>query len=244
MNFGTSLTVAAKELKVIRRKKSIIYSILVLPLLVSIAFSLFINQTAAAASGTPSDISLGLDSITYIFVVLAAVLPASIAAYTIVGEKVEKSLEPLLATPTTDGEILLGKSMASFVPPILAAWAGASIFMADTDFATHNLFSYYYFPNWSSGVMLLLLAPLAAVFSIELAVITSSRVSDIRASNQIGGLAFIPFMAVFLAGATSLIALSILNLLIFSGIVLIADVGLFFLSTSTFRREEILTKWR
>ena len=130
--------------------RSIIYSIIALPLLITVAFSLYINQSAATASGVPSDLSLGLDSITYFFVVLAAVLPTSIAAYSIVGEKVEKSLEPLLATPATDGEILLGKSIAAFVPPILATWGGASIFMADTDFATHNLISYYYFPNWNS----------------------------------------------------------------------------------------------
>jgi len=92
--------------------------------------------------------------------------------------------------------------------------------------------------------MLLLLAPLAAIFSIEMAVIASSRVSDVRAANQIGGLTFIPFMAVFLAEATSLIALSIVNLLIISGVVLVVDLALFFLSAATFRREEILTKWR
>jgi len=244
MNFGTSLTVAAKELKVVRRKRSIIYSIIVLPLLVAGAFSLYVNQSAAAATGIPSTLSLGLDSITYFFVVLASVLPASIASYSIVGEKVEKSLEPLLATPATDGEILLGKSIAAFIPPILAAWGGALIFMVDTDFALHNLLSYYYFPNWDSGVILLLLAPLAAIFSIELAVIASSRVSDIRAANQIGGLTFIPFAAIFLAGAEGVFAISVGNFLIISGFVLIVDVALFFLSASTFRREEILTKWK
>lgn len=244
MDFGTSLTVAAKELKVIRRKKSIIYSIIALPLLVSVAFSLYVNQIATAASGLPSDLSLGLDSITYFFVVLAAVLPASIASYSIVGEKVEKSLEPLLATPASDGEILLGKSIASSVPPILAAWMGALIFMVDTDFATHGPLSYYYFPNWTSSVILLVLAPLAATFSIETGVIASSRVSDVRAANQIGTLMFVPFMGVFLAGVEGLIAFNADNLLIISGIVLIVDVALFFLSTSTFNREEILTKWK
>ena len=121
MNLDTSLTVAAKELKVLRRKKSIIYSIIVLPLLLSVLFSLFVYNEATAASGVPTSLDLGLDSLTYFFVVLAATLPGSIAAYSIVGEKVEKSLEPLLATPATDGEILLGKSIAAFVPPILAS---------------------------------------------------------------------------------------------------------------------------
>ena len=33
-------------------------------------------------------------------------LPANLASYSMVGEKVERSLEPLLATPASDGEIL------------------------------------------------------------------------------------------------------------------------------------------
>jgi ABC-2 type transport system permease protein len=244
MDLSTSLTVAAKELKVVRRKKSIVYSIIVLPLVVSLSFSLYIYQQATALASAPAALSLGLDSITYIFVVLASTLPASIAAYSIVGEKVEKSLEPLLATPASDREILLGKSIAAFLPPIFATWAGAAIFMASTDYATHGLISYYYFPNWTSDVMVLVLAPLAAIFSIETAVIASSRVSDVRAANQIGGLMFIPFMAIFIAGAEGAFAFSSENLLIVSGILLSVDLALFFLSSATFRREEILTKWR
>jgi ABC-2 type transport system permease protein len=241
MSLGISLKIARKELKVIRRKKSIIAYIIILPILLSIGFSILVQSTVASSS----EYSLGLESLTYFFVVLAAILPASIAAYSIIGEKVEKSLEPLLATPTTDTEILLGKGIAAFVPPILATWTGASIFMAASDYIlVHSGFSYYYFPNWTAGVMLLLLAPLAAIFSIELTVIVSSRVDDIRSANQIGVLMFIPFMAVFLAGAEGIFAFSVVNLLTFSGIVLIADAVLFFLSTSTFRREEILTKWK
>ena len=71
---------------------------------------------------------------------------------------------------------------------------------------------YYYFPNWNAGVMLLLLAPLAAVLSIEVAVIASSRVSDVRGANQIAGLMFIPFVAVFFAGAEGIFSFSIGNL--------------------------------
>lgn len=231
--------IALKEMKVLRRKKSIIYFIIIFPLLISVVFSIYIHNNASS-----TQLALGLDLITFLFVVLAAFLPASIAAYSIVGEKVEKSLEPLLATPITDGEILLGKSIAAFVPPILAIWAAASIFMGATDYSTHDWLSYYYFPNWSSGVMLLLLAPLAAMFSIESAVIASSRVSDVRGANQIASLMGLPFMLVFSAGATGGVTLNVDNLLIFSGILLIVDAALFFLSTSTFRREEILTKWK
>jgi ABC-2 type transport system permease protein len=244
LNLRTSLTVAEKEMKVLGRKKSIVSYIIGLPLLISVSFSLFVYQQSKLASGIPTTLSIGLESISFIFVVLAATLPAGIAAYSVVGEKVEKSLEPLLATPVTDGEILLGKSIAAFVPPILATWGGASIFMAATDYATHDLLSYYYFPEWSSAVMLLLLAPLAAISSIELAVFVSSRVSDVRGANQISGLMFIPFILIFIEGTNGGFTFSVYNLLLICGVLAIVDLALFFLSTATFKREEILTKWK
>ena len=92
--------------------------------------------------------------------------------------------------------------------------------------------------------MLLLLAPLAGILSIEIAVVASSRVNDVRGANQIAGLILIPFLAVFFAGAEGIFSFSILKLLIFSAVLLILDLVMFFVSKSTFKREEILTKWK
>ena len=237
--------IARKEWRVIRRKKSIIFYTVALPLLMAVLFSLVIRNQVASGIPSAQQLQLGAESIIYLYVVLAAVLPSTIAAYSIVGEKIEKTLEPLLATPTTDGEILLGKSIAAFLPPMLSTWAGASIFMTAADYILYNAgLGYYYFPNWNAGVILLILAPLAAIFSVEVGVIASSRVSDVRGANQISGLMFIPFMAVFVAGVEGIITLSIDTLLVFSIGVLIVDLALYFVSTRTFRREEILTKWK
>ena len=231
-----------KEWKVLRRTRSIFAYTIGLPLFISIVFSIYISSWPA--SGLPSDYSIGLTMISFVFVILAAVLPSAIAAYSIVGEKIEKSLEPMLASPATDGEILFGKSLAAFVPPILATWVGALIFMVATDYSLHNVLSFYYFPNSSSVIMLLVLTPLAALSGIGLAIIASSRLGDVRAANQIAGLVYLPFLFIFIAGSTGAIMLNIENLLIFSGILLIVDLALFYLAKATFKREEILTKWK
>ncbi len=237
--------IARKELKVISRKKSIMFYTVALPFLLAFAWSLEIRNVVASGIPSTQSLQLSAESLLYFFIVLVAVLPSTIASYSIVGEKIEKTLEPLLATPTTDGEILLGKSLAAFLPPMLSMWAGASAFMATSDYIMlHAGLGYYYFPNWNAGVMLLILAPLAAVFSVETGVLASSRVTDVRGANQISGLMFIPFMAFFVAGVEGIITFSIANLLIFAGGVLIFDVALYFVSKRTFRREEILTKWK
>jgi ABC-2 type transport system permease protein len=234
--------IAKKDFKVIRRKKSIMVYTLGLPLLLATAFSLLVNNDVVNAN--IANASLGLAALSFIFVILAAVLPTSIAAYSIVGEKVEKSLEPLLVTPATDGEILLGKSLAAFIPSLLAMWLGAFIFMGATDYLTYGVFSSYYFPGWVPGIMLLLLAPLVEMLGIEVAVILSARVSDVRGANQLGGLMWLPFMVIFVLGVQGTISFDVPTLLTIAGIVLIFDVTLFFVSKSTFKREEILTKWK
>src|SRR6202521_5731762 len=103
-------SVASKDFEGYRRKKSIIYTMVILPLSISVLFSLYAQQNAASVVTT--SYSLGLEAITFPSVILAAILRGSIAGYSIVGEKVEKSFEPLLSTPLTDSEILLGKSVA------------------------------------------------------------------------------------------------------------------------------------
>jgi ABC-2 type transport system permease protein len=185
-----------------------------------------------------------MNTFAFFFVIIPSIIPTPIASYSIVGEKVEKSLEPLLATPTTDGEILLGKSIAAFLPAIIATYSGAAIFMTLMDSITYGKLGYLYYPNWGMGLILLLLAPLAAILSIESSVIASSRVSDVRSASQLGSLMFLPFMGIYLASEIGLISLDTDNLLIISVVLAALDFVLFRISVATFRREEILTKWK
>ena len=90
----------------------------------------------------------------------------------------------------------------------------------------------------------MLLAPLVGIFSVELTVIVSSRVNDVRGATQVSSLMFIPFIGVFIEAVSGSFTFDVSNLLIFSAIVLVFDVALFFVSTSIFNREEILTKWK
>ncbi|MDA4134486.1 MAG: hypothetical protein OK441_02840 [Thaumarchaeota archaeon] len=144
----------------------------------------------------------------------------------------------------TDSEILLGKSIASFVPPIAAIWASSVVFMVLIDVITRAGLGYLYYPNWSIGVSLLVLAPLASIFSIEMIVILSARANDVRSVQQFTGVMFFPFIIIYVLTEIGVVQLTTNNLLIMSGIFLLADLLLFYLSTKTFKREEILTKWK
>src|SRR5213076_1478161 len=120
--------------------------------------------------------------------------------YSIVGEKVEKSLEPLLATPTTDGEILLGKGISAFLPPIAAIWGGSAVFMVLMDLVTRGTLGYNFFPNWNAGIVLSLVVPPAAIMSVEWNGIISARVSDVRVAMQLGARVALPFGGIYVSG--------------------------------------------
>jgi ABC-2 type transport system permease protein len=245
MDLQNVWTVATKDFAIFTKKKSIMYSVILFPLLVSIGLPLVVHFAGLKSGGIPTAYLLSLlNAFSFFFIIGAASLPIGIASYSLVGEKVEKSLEPLLATPVTDSEILLGKSLAAFLPPLAATYAGSAIFMALIDKLTYSQLGYLYFPNWNIAVVLLAVAPLACMLSVEVNVIISTRANDVRTAQQLGAIMLLPFAGIYVAGEIQLISLEASNLLIISAVILLVNVVLLRFSRSVFRREEILTKWK
>ena len=154
------------------------------------------------------DCSLVINAFAFFFLIGAATLPTAIASYTIVGEKQEQSLEPLLATPITDSEVLLGKSIGALLPPLVAIWIGGVIFMGLIDAITFGLLGYLYYPNAVMAVIMLLLVPLAAITAVEVSVIVSARVNDVRTAQQLGSLIVIPFALIYVLGEINVFPLT------------------------------------
>ncbi|MFX1481109.1 MAG: ABC transporter permease subunit [Promethearchaeota archaeon] len=240
MNLKNVWTITVKDFGLFRKKKSILYTAFILPLLISIGLPIILWYVIKDKN-VPSNL---FEAFSFFFVILAAIIPTFIASYSFVGEKTEKTLEPLLATPTTDDEILLGKSLAAFLPVIIMIFISAVIFMVLMDIFTTAKVGHIYFPNWFFATIILLDSPLGCIMSIELSVIISSRVNDVRSAQQLAVLTFIPFFALYLLTEIRIITLNVDTLLVIAGIIAIIDIGLFFASRAIFQREEILTKWK
>jgi ABC-2 type transport system permease protein len=241
MRFSKSWVIARKDFKTFRRKRNVLYTLLIAPIMISILLSVVLTVKSIPAT----TLSYLLPAFSFLFVILAGVVPTAIASYTVVGEKVEKTLEPLLAAPVTDGEILLGKGISAFLPSILAILGGSVLFMVLTDLATFKSFGYYFFPNLNTAVTLFLMVPLAVLMSVEWNVVVSGRVTDVRVAQQLGSLIVLPFAAIYVLGEINVVPLDVTsNLLIVCGILALVDVLLFSVAKETFQREEILTKWK
>ncbi len=184
-----------------------------------------------------------LDLFTMMFMILPVAIPVTIAAYSIVGEKATHSLEPLLATPITTTELLVGKAVAAVVPAILATWLAFLIYLIGAwFFVSDELFMLLIDPMWA--IAIIVVGPLLALLSVCFAIMVSSRVTDPRVAEQLSTLVILPLIMIIVGQSVGIVILSReLVLLIAIGLIVL-DAILLFLSVKLFQRETILTRWK
>ncbi len=251
MRLWKSWIVTQKDLSVFKKNKYVLYSLVAMPVIMGVVLPvIFIFALNAQISSPLVTATMALAAANQIvniatmyLVLIASILPSIIASYSFVGEKIEKSLEPLLATPTTDGELLLGKSLAAFIPCIAVTYLGAAISAPIIDYWSYTRLGLILIPNLYWILVIGVIAPLSCIMSVEANIIVSSKVNDIRAAQQLGGLVVLPLVFIVIFASTSA-QLSIWLAIAVSVALAVADVALFYLSKKTFQREEILTKWK
>lgn len=249
MRLWKSWIVTQKDLSVFKKNKYVLYSLVAMPIIMGVVLPvIFIFALNSQVATLPHVQLLAaanqvVNIATMYLILIASILPSIIASYSFVGEKIEKSLEPLLATPTTDGELLLGKSLAAFIPCIAVTFIGAAISDPIIDFWSYTAIGVVLIPNLYWLLVIGVIAPLSCIMSVEANIIVSSRVNDIRAAQQLGGLVVLPLVFIVIFASTSAQLSTLLAVGVSVGLA-VADVALFFLSKETFQREEILTKWK
>jgi ABC-2 type transport system permease protein len=214
-------------------------ALLFFPVALAIGFSQIVAFSNFPASALPRTLTAFL----FFFINYTGALPANIASYSLVGEKIERSLEPLLATPATDGEILLGKGIAALVPPLVALWTGMVTLMVYCDVLTHSTLGGLFFPNWTAALIMFGLAPLVAIMGVSFAVLWSARVSEVRTAQQLGALIALPSVGIYVAILSGGFTLDPVSLGVMCAAILAVDVALALITRAAFAREEILTRW-
>jgi ABC-2 type transport system permease protein len=167
----------------------------------------------------------------------------ALAAYSIIGEKQARTLEPLLATPVTTAEILVAKVLASFLPALLIEAVGAVLYFGGIALlgAPGVLGAMV---STRTALVLLLLAPLATLIALQVVVIASSKVNDYRTAQQFGTLIVLPVVAVLIAQGTGAFWLTVPMILFATGILVVVWVLLLLFGIAIFEREQILTRWK
>ncbi len=207
-----------------------------------------VNLIDSPVLGVPDEFTtvmlVVLDSFLLFFVIIPAAIPALLASYSFVGEKLNKSLEPLLATPTTDGELLAGKSLSIFLPTMGATWLSAVLFIILVNALMEPILGFAPLPTVTWIIAIALIAPLVCTLSITANVMISSRVSDVRASQQLSALVVLPVLFLFMLPLFGVFTLGLVPILLFAGGLLAVNAFMAYIALKLFQRERILVAWK
>lgn len=179
-----------KELREYRRNRTIVLTMAILPLIFLIEPLIQIFNLPAASAGT----LLHKDPLLYMLGI-PALAPALLAAASVVGERQQGTLEPVLTTPIRREELILGKALSVLAPALVVSYGLFGLAVASIE-----LFAQ---PAVASAVLRgpellaqVLFTPLLATWSIWVAMAISARLSDFRAAQQLSTLASLPTVIV------------------------------------------------
>lgn len=207
--------------------------------------ALVLAQRPEWSSFTPSELAgaFAVQQFLVFFLLMPAYIPLAIATFSIIGEKQARSLEPVLAAPIRTVELLSGKVIAALVPGVLAGWLTYLVFVALALIVYGPaLLGVVTGPSWLVGVFVL--GPAVGLSSVVAGVIVSSRVSDPRVAQQIGGIIIVPIIGIILLQATGTVLVGALGYLVMAVIVTIVSLIGLRIGVTLFDREAILTRWR
>ena len=260
-------TIIDKEWSEVFKNKLVLFSVAFLPLLLTALpiISLYTTQSltpedlaASTSSGTPDalfgEVCSGLTEIdctqvyllnifTLLFMILPVMIPVTIAAYSIVGEKSTRSLEPLLATPITTTELIIGKAVAAVIPAVLVTWLSFGIYLFAVRLMTNAaIFGRMIQPYWLLAVFLV--GPLLAILAVCAAMMISSRVTDPRTAEQLSGAVVLPIILLIMGQSFGIFLLSNELVLVTAVVLIFLDAFLIYMTIKLFQRETILTRWK
>jgi len=167
----------------------------------------------------------------------------SVAAYSVIGEKQMRTLEPLLATPLTTFELLAAKVLSALVPALFLTTGCFAVYgLGVLLFAQPGVARTLFAP--SSLATMFLLGPLATLASLQMAVCVSSRVNDARSAQQIGALVILPMAGLLVVQLTGSFLLTPKTFASICLALVVVNAGLMRLGIRLFDREAILTRWK
>jgi ABC-type Na+ efflux pump permease subunit len=261
-------TIVRKEWAEVFRNRMVIFTVIFLPLMMAaIPLGILIGTRDTsqaggnlATSGLPPELTQSfcpstlsgaecmqvvlVSQFMLMFMLIPVAIPVTMAAYSIVGEKTTHSLEPLLATPITTFELLVGKCLAAVIPAALATFLAFGIMVAGAWVISANrtLMVALLDPRWL--VAIFVVGPLLAVMAVAFSLMVSSRVSDPRVAEQVSIVIIVPVLAGLIGQMAGVFVLSITIITWVAIVMFVLDGLLIYLATRVFQRESILTRWK
>src|SRR6202140_598552 len=238
-SFGRLMAVLRKELREYRRSPFIVGNMAGLPLVFLVQPLITIFRIGPSVSATVVDRAVGS---TFLLLLIApALLPAVIAAYSVVGEREQGTLDPLVPPPLRREELLLGKALGVVVSAVGIAYVLFAVIQVCARLFASNAEVVAALGQGPHILAEILFAPLLAGWSIWVGIGISARASDVRVAQQLGTLSSIPPLAVVALVSFNVFTPSVTLAVVFALVLLVADVILFRIVSALFDRERLIT---
>jgi ABC-2 type transport system permease protein len=272
MRIEKAMLVFRKDWREIRRNWQVILPIVVVPLMISVILPIILAVIPSIATtqrgslsgfesligNLPSSVQEQLAGMTeqqvliyimaiYFFAPFFLIIPlmasSVISSDSFAGEKERKTIEALLATPISDGELFLGKILVSFIPSMIITIISFAVYTTVFDVLAYGIFNgVFLLPTLDWILLIFGLTPTLALASIGLTVMISARVKGFREAQQISVVLLIPVLALVFGQATGALIFGPIVILALTGLFSIIDLAVFRMGVRLFKREEILSK--
>lgn len=231
-------TIYRKELREYRRNGSIIAGMAVIALIfVFIPLIEFVALPASMSSALREG-----DALAYMLGI-PAIVPAFVAAYAVVGERQQGTLEPVLTTPIRREELLLGKALAALAPSLMVAYVVYAFVLACIELFAQPVVASALI-RLPDVLAQLVFTPLVAGWSIWVAIAISTRSSDARVAQQLSVLGSFPAILIANLIAINVIHPTLSIALGFAAALLVLDGIGWRIVSATFDRERLITGTR
>jgi ABC-type Na+ efflux pump permease subunit len=234
--------IMVKELTDYRRNRFVmVFTMTLLPLIFIVAPTIQLLTAPAVASSSKLDTRVGI-SLLYMLLI-PAIVPSTVSAYSVVGEREQGTLEPILITPIRREEFLVGKALAVLVPTLVVAYTIFGIFLAVAALFAHTAIRSAIFAGSHIPVQLLF-TPLLAGWSIWVGIAISARSSDVRVAQQLSVFANIPPIGIVALVSFNVITASTTVAVLLAAALLAVDALGWRAVAAMFDRERLITGTR
>jgi ABC-2 type transport system permease protein len=135
-----------------------------------------------------------------LYPLLPLMVVTGIASDSFVGEKERKTLEALLYTPTTDGELLLGKLLSAWLPALGITWGGFLLYAVTANLAAWPVMGRLFFPTTVWVILAVWVAPAMTALGLGAMVLISSRARTFQEANGPTVLVILPGIMLLASG--------------------------------------------
>lgn len=271
MNARVVWAIARKDVRAVRRSRSVMLPLVFMPLVLFVGLPALIagllvslpvgsdelSDVQELLQRMPASVQRELERYTPqqqilavtlnellapLYLLVPLMVATVIAADSLAGERERKTLEALLYAPVSDLELFLGKLLSAWMPAVVVGLGGFVAYGTTANAVAWPVMGRIFFPNATWLVLAFWVGPAAAGFGLGVMILVSARVRGFQEAYQLGGLVVLPFVALGVSQAVGIVYLTPWLAAGLGGLVWAVDALLLWLGSQALQRDRLMAR--